>query len=574
MMAIGLLSLLVTTVLPIVLVVLLVRHLAARSGGTGGDGRAVRRFFQYTLLFGLMVVAATGVTDLCGQLVDAQSVRGGGGADLARALTFTVFGIPMVAVVAAWVRRDLRRDADEKRSWGWGIYVTLASLTALVVAMGAAGEVISAALDGRVAQPASFVRLVVWALVWWVHWLLGERLLAVSARQPHLALGSLIGLGTSITGLVWLLGAAITTMMGDVEGAVVVGARNELAAAGACLAVGVPVWWLYWLRRFSAAPRRGLWLGYVLLVGVGGSLVMTVVGATTSLYSVLVWFVGDPSAALPGEHFAGTPLAAASVLVGGVSWWYHRDVFARGAPAGRSEVMRIYEYLLSGIALVAGASGITLALVALIEAVTPVGDVEVGTSPANSLLAAMTVLVVAGPLWWLFWRRIERIARAAPTEELASPARRIYLFVLFGVGGVIAVVVVLVAAFIGIQDALEGRLSGETLRTMRVPLALLVTTGAVSGCHWLVFRHDRTVAPHEAARGPREVLLVGPADDDLAEAVHRATGARVELWIRSGDPWAVEEVLEAVAGVPGAVVAVIAGSDGVQAFTVEGRRRI
>lgn len=191
----------------------------------------------------------------------------------------------------------------------------------------------------------------------------------------------------------------------------------------------------------------------------------------------------------------------------------------------------------------------------------------------NSLLAAVTVLVVAGPLWWLFWRGIERAGRQAQTEELASPTRRIYLFLLFGVGGVTAVVVVLVAAFAGIRDVLDRRFGAETIRSMRVPLALLVTTGAVSGCHWLIYRKDRAAAPDEVRRGPREVLLVGPADDDLAVAVRHATGARVEFWVRADGTWVTEDVLAAVADVPGEVVAVVAGAAGLEAFAVEGRRR-
>lgn len=186
-----------------------------------------------------MVVAASGVTDLCGLLADGQGVEGGD--DLALAITFTVFGIPMVAVVAAWVRRDLRRGPDERQSAGWAAYVTLASLTTLIVAMSAAGELVSAVLGGHFTQWAVVARLLVWGLLWWVHWLFSERLPSESRRQPHRALGSLIGLCASIAGLTWLLGSAVTTMMGDDGGAVVVGVHDELAAAAGCFAAGVAV---------------------------------------------------------------------------------------------------------------------------------------------------------------------------------------------------------------------------------------------------------------------------------------------------------------------------------------------
>lgn len=562
-MIIGLVSALVSIALPIVVVVMVVRYVNGRQAGRVGDGHGVRRFFQYVLLYGLLVVAVMGLVDLLGQPFAPEAVVGGGD-DLARALTFVLVGVPVFGVLAAWTLRTHRADPGEARSLGWAAYLTLAGLTAAVVSATAVYDLVSAALVDQRFEGMALIRLVVWAGVWAAHWVLGERTLPPAHRVLHLLLGSLIGLGTSIVGLVALVAAAIDALAVP-QPDVIVGTGAGLGYATAVLLAGVPLWVAYWLLRLGRAPGTALWLAYVLVVGVGVSTVMTVAGASVVLYRVLVWFLGDPPTTDPGAYLQGTTVAIAVAVVGAISWWYHRELLADHAVAERTEVTRIYEYLLSAVALLAAAVGVALVVVALFQAVAPSSGLLVAASVVNAVLAAVTLLVVGGPLWWAYWRRIERAAAADPQGEATSPTRRVYLFVLFGVAGVVAVVVVLVAVFVVLEDALGVGLGAATLRDVRVPLGMLVAAGAISGYHWLVYRTDRRLTPAAPVRrGPRQVLLVGPRSDALADAVRRATGARVEGWVADGPPWDTDAVLAALAGAAREQVLVVSGAAGTQ----------
>ena len=70
----GLLSLLFTVAVPVVVIVLVVRAVGDRRHARPGEGHGVRRFFQYLLLLGLMVVTVSGITGLLGLAVrDARS---------------------------------------------------------------------------------------------------------------------------------------------------------------------------------------------------------------------------------------------------------------------------------------------------------------------------------------------------------------------------------------------------------------------------------------------------------------------------------------------------------------------
>lgn len=569
----GILVSLLSLALPVVLVVLAVRYLGARQGVRPADGRAVRRFFQYLVLYGLVLVAATGVAELLGRLVEPAPLVESEAA-LARALTFTLLGVPMVVGLAAWTRSRLRADPEEREALAWAAYLGLTALTTLVVAMVAVHDLLAAALAGDGLDGTSAASALVWGGVWWLHWWLADRHLTEARNELHLVLGCLIGLGTSVAGLARLLGGAVALLVLAPETGVLVGTDDGLARAAATLAAGAPVWILYWGRRLARTARpTTLWYAYVLPVGVGVSLVLSLVGASLALYQTLVWLLGDPEAGSAVRHFAGTPLALAVAVVGTLSWWYHRQVLASRAPEGRTEVLRVYEYLLAGIALLAAAAGVVLLVVAFIEAVVPVPGFEVGASVVNTLLAAVTLLLVGGPLWWVFWSRIERTARTSPVAETSSPTRRTYLLLLFGVGGVVAVVTVLATAYVVVEDALRGSLDGRTLLDARVPIGLLLATGTVSGYHWLVHRADRAVLPTARPRATlRRVLLVGPADDDLVAAVRHATGAQVELWVRTDGgvvPWSFEDVLRALGAVSAPTALVLAGTAGIETVAAE-----
>ncbi len=571
MAALGLLSALLTLAVPVLLVVWAVRHVGSRAGARRADAHSVRRFFQYLLLYGLLIVSTIGVSDLLGLPVEEQTLAGDDSSLLARALTFVVFGLPMFVLLAVWSRRHLQSDPDEARSLGWAFYATLAPLTAVVVGMVTLQSVAATALADQGADWPGLVHGAVWVAVWLAHLTLARRMLDDGRRQGQLAVGALIGLGTSISGLVALLGAAVAALVLEPSTAVLVTDRRPLAYAAATVLVGVPVWVVYWGRRFARARRTSLWFAYVLPVGVGGSSILAVVGASLTVYQVLVWTVGDPGGAAAARHFAGTPTAGACVVVGLASCWYHRHVLVAAAP-GRTEVTRVYEYLMSGIALSAAAAGVALVVVALIEALLP-ARVEIGASVTNPLLAAVTLLVVGGPLWWASWSHIGRVARVAGAVELESPSRRVYLVVLFGIGGIAAVVSVLVAAFLAIQAVLQTGIDAAVVRDLQIPVAVLLTTAVVSGYHGAVYRDDRSRLPAaETRHGPRYVLLVGAPDDGIGRAIAHLTGARVDVWARAdgtAGPWVVDDVVAAVSSSRADAVTVLAGPAGLEAVGMQ-----
>ncbi|TQM58062.1 DUF5671 domain-containing protein [Humibacillus xanthopallidus] len=566
-MIIGLLGL-VVIVVGVVAVVAAVRKASSHDRAAPGDGHAIRRFFQYLVLFGLLVVTANGLTGLLGRAFGAEAFLVDD-ADLALSLAFTVVGLPLFTGVALWSRRNLKRDPAEAQSFGWAAYVTLAALLSLTMAADALSATVQGWLGARPNGAEALAALVVWGAIWGAHWWIHLRLVPAPHSRVHHLGGSLVGLITAVTGLVVLAGAVLQQLVG-MGSQIVPSLRDQLISGAVGLVVGALVWALYWLRTASREERSPLWFGYVLLVG-GAGLVMAIVAASTVLYTTLVWLIGDPEFTDALRHFVDAPTAAAVALVGVAVWWYHQSVLGQSPVTARTEVRRVYEYLMSAIGLLAAGVGLTLLVVAGIEAAVGSEVVVIGSSAVNTLLLAGTLLVVGAPVWWFFWHRIQRCVAADPAAELASPTRRIYLLLLFGLGGVAAVVSLLVGVYLLFQDLVQGTFGPETIRAMRIPIGILLSTGAIAGYHGAVYRSGRELVPHAGAHGPRYVLLVGPADPEIAHAVAHETGGRVQAWTTEtgGEAWSIEDVMTAIGTSPEASeVLVLSDPSGVHAIPV------
>ena len=123
--------------------------------------------------------------------------------------------------------------------------------------------------------------------------------------------------------------------------------------------------------------------------------------------------------------------------------------------------------------------------------------------------------------------------RSDPAAELRSPTRRAYLAILFGVGGIAALISLVTAVFRLIEDLLDGVLGAATVSDIGPAIALVVATGAVAGYHWVVYREDRGETP-ESIRSPlREVILVGAANPNAGSQLAERLDVRVRTWRRT-----------------------------------------
>ncbi|MFB9732728.1 DUF5671 domain-containing protein [Ornithinimicrobium kibberense] len=561
-----------------------------RSGTDGhdpqapeGGGQSVRRFFQYLLLAGLLFAAAAGVTGLLSRLLATDDVLVPDDSQLALELAFTLIALPLWALLTWWTVRRTAADRRELRALGWAAYLTLVGLVSLVVAMVGWHQTLSMLLGTQPYRGGSPALAVVWTLVWAGHHWWGRRGTPRSHLHPLALLGAVAGLATAAAGLARLVAASLDQLTGLGGESLVGRGADSILRPGVTFVVGALVWVVYWVLDLARGRRSTGWLVLVLLVGVGGGLLAATVALSVLAYDVLVWLVGDPAATTASEHFAGAPDLAGVVVVGLLVWWYHQEVLGAGRAAARTEVRRVYEYVMAAVGLLAASAGLVMVIVTLVEAIAAGRDLVVGGSALNALLAALVLLTVGLPVWWWHWRLAQHARADDPAAELASPTRRTYLLVLFGVSGVAAVVALITLVYLLLEDALAGGIDTETMRSIRFPLGILATTSLLSAYHWTVFRADRADlqpraparAPHTPAapgHGPRMVLLVGTLSPAERADLAARTGAEVQLWrprAAAPRPPSVEELAEAVAAVPEGDLLLLVDATGLRAVPVD-----
>lgn len=533
-----------------------------RPGADTGDGFDVGRVFRYLLTFATLIVACIGLTELLGSAFASADVGRG---SLAEPLAMTVVGLPAFVALAMWSWRIHSEDAAERDATGWSLYLNAALVTTLAVTVGnsfaVADRIIAA--EWRATAVAG---LVVWAAAWAVHWWAWRTLRPGMGPNVQLWLGSIIGLWVAAVSAAVTIAIVVDRMFSATTSAVARGDGNDVSLAVAGVAIGAIVWWWHWLAHGFRAERGPGWHVYTLLFGVFASLIAAVGGAGYGLYLALEWVWGEPDTTSAVTQFRDLAAPIGAVLVGTAVWFYHRTVVGSRAAQYRTEIHRAYDYLVSAVAL----GTVAVALSILVVAFFSIFQTAAAGSGSgrNTLLAAVTLLVVGAPMWAITWRRVQALC-AVDEEEAGSPARRRYLFAIFGIAGAVAFGS-LISFLIEIFQAVLGERSGGALiDDIDVPAALLVTTGVIAAYHWRVYQAER----HLAVRVPtRDVLLVCDGVEAVEEIAAR-THSRIRVLHRrdlpTGTAVDVEAIIRAIESASGEHLLVVAGAEDIEVVPYE-----
>jgi quinol monooxygenase YgiN len=459
------------------------RHIQKEGG--------VRRFFQMGLLFGLAIISAVGVAGLLGRVIPIGTVLNEDRGNLALQSAFTVVGVPLFLIIANWARKSIRQDPEELQTLAWNLYLTGISIISLILVINAQMSIYDGLFKDAEIQGKDLSQLIVWGAIWYFHFTMHRKVEPSTNALGEQLIGSAIGVGFSFIGLLTIFSALISKLFTFSDKTLIISNSDPLTDGLITLAIGAPIWIIYWIKTAKRQFKDSLWYGYVLLVGVGGGLLATLTALSFTLYWILVWFFGDVTATA-AVHFSdltqtiGTSLAAAIVLA------YHRQLLQESVESTRSDIRRVYEYVISAIGLAAAAGGVTLILVSIIESLSKTTQIS-GNSSTNTLIGAFTLIAIGGSVWWIQWRSVQRIVQAQPVVEQGSIIRRVYLLLLFGVVGVTAVIVLLTAAYLVFYDLFQNGINSNTANKVRYPVAIFLTTVVISKYHWDIYKQEKDV---------------------------------------------------------------------------------
>ena len=534
----------------IAVVVLVIRKVSKRATSSSNTAQPVRLFFQYALAFGLFMIVTVGLAGLLSRALDVSNIVNADQSSLASNLAFVVVGGPLLAGITIWLRNSLRENPSEGHGLIPTFFATLAAIVSLLVFLSSAIAALHNVISGDEVLGSTLGRTIVWGTALILVLKISNSVIPKNDFRIQYFVGSFITALAALIGLVQVLGGVLALLLSqqtffDTQKLALVSPDNPIGIGLGTLVMSGALWIYYWIKNANTNKSDTLWLAYVLIAGVGGTLVIAITSLSISLYQVLVWFIGEPASQNAGEHFASIPQSLATAFAGFLFWWYHKSLLPNESE--RTDVQRTYEYLVSAISLIASAIGISIVIVALIESLTSQVQLA-GAGAINTLLGAGTVIIVAGPVWWHFWSRIQSIARVESNAELSSPVRRIYLFLLFGVGGIVAIVSLITIVVQLFDGILSSNLGANTFSEMRFAIGILISTAIVAGYHWEIYRHEKSVEV-SFAKKVTNVLLVGPNSPELIQKLKATTGAKVSFLQRADASelvWPTEHVIELV----------------------------
>lgn len=544
----------------------------ARRGqsATSGAG-SVRRLVVYAFAYGLLVVAAVGVARVLGLLIPADDIVRNDSADIAQALAFTIVGVPGFYVLWRYLAKKLD-DPAERRSVGWGLFILATTTTFLIGGLVGLTTGISWLIGAESPAPASLAFGIVWTGVWWWAWTQAN-----GARRPEVIengstiVGSGVGLVATATAsavtLGWLLSEAYDAVFSVSIGPM---SNDTFARAMVWTMLGALIWWWHWWQHGLRAPSSGGRSAYVLVLGVLGGAVAALGALAGGIFLVLQWLFGDPDTTSAALHFNDLPSVLSTLGVAWLVWAYHRSVVtAEGPNAMDTPIGSIYRYLLAGVGLVAAATGLGILVNAILSTTVTIAG---GDSSVDILLGGLTGLIVGVPVWWKTWIPIQAAVVAEP-ELIRRPARRIYLTILAGVGGLVTVISLIVLTYQLFEAVLDGDPASAVIDQIRTPLGWIVATAVVAGYHFAVWRRDRAALPEEEVEAEvlRQIILVAGGEVPVKE-LRDATHAVVTVWSPAGESdgaAGADELLAAIRSVQAERVLVISDADGVKAIPLQ-----
>jgi hypothetical protein len=322
------------------------------------------------------------------------------------------------------------------------------------------------------------------------------------------------------------------------------------------LAVGVPVWLIFWQgagrlgRLASIADRestlRKVYLYLAVLIGSMGS-----VSAATALLAGYIrqlvrW---TPPRWRSPDDFRD---ALAAIIGLGVLWAYHAAVLRQDAKEvedapQQMTVRQIAFYLVAAVGLTALAIGLAGEISVLVHRVAD----HVFENFQRQAFSWYTAAIIAGlPVYIVPWRQLQGEARepgVLGTHSRRSTPRRIYLYLFLFV----AALVDLVALVFIIYRLLDALLGGD--RLVPVELALALGYGAIAAAIWIshliVLRGDRRLlaADERIEQTSLRLAVVDPGDGSFGHAAVAALADSnpdlvVDLvWVGGGESLAVEQ---------------------------------
>lgn len=425
----------------------------------------VRDLLKYALLFTAVLLTCLGLAGLLGLLLDINNVDYYGKLDAARWSAFLVVGIPVIAIISRWIRREFHRDSEASNSPAWQIYLFAAATSSLVIWFVPANTAIRWFV-GEPYRPRELAQAIIAFAVWLIHLYLIRNHSSVISNIHRFA-GMATGVTASAVGSIGAIGYVISKWMNVVTG------EFELENALILLIIGAPIALYYWsnLDYHGSALEVRIYRTFV------GKIVPTIFAAfaaTFALGSILNWYFGEHIEDAP-RYFTHVPQQLATVIVLVPLVLYFRYLVSE---YGRDDITRLFQYFTSGAALIGASVAGGWFIAGLLEF----------NSFVNTSISGFSGLMVALPIWRFEWRHCLHAIHEDFEHEHNSPIRRFFLYLMIAAPTIASFASAVGLSYILFKGLFVG---GFEWIDIKAAFGALVSAGIVAIYQYRVFKSEQ-----------------------------------------------------------------------------------
>ena len=360
-----------------------------------------------------------------------------------------------------------------------------------------------------------------------------------TVRRLYFYIVAFVALMMTVSGIVFLLQFILDSIF---VGDVISDSNVRLAAGGALLIVGAPLWYFHWRyvqRAVAEQPvetrsiLRKIYI-YITHAVAGSILIYTAV-------DLLNWIFQT-------EDFSGYN-PAALVIWGTVYAFHWRLEQHEGQSTLETRaISRLYIYIASlvGLAMLSFGAGRVIYFV-LLEGYNALVSTPVLSGDAglwrHAMREMLSIGIVGALVWWLQWLHVAR-------RDFNSVLRQVYLYIFAILGGVMVTLVALGIIIHEILAWILGTTSADTtaqhFEFLPGSVATLAVGAALWAYHWYKVRLEAGMSAGTplSARRAYTYILTAIGTGALAVAVFMLVGAALKLILASfgdvvvgGDQW-------------------------------------
>lgn len=424
----------------------------------------IRDLMKYLALLISVVITCLGLAGLLTLLIDNQSSSYDDKLSAARWLSFVFIGIPVIAIISRWIKKDFTKDLGASQEPAWQIYLLAGSTLSLLIWF----IPLSSALEwlaGGEYQPRALAQSLVAFAVWVIHLQLIKLHQSIIANI-HRFIGWFVGLvggGISLVNLIdYGLSKATDLNIGTLqfqEGIIL-------------FAISAPTAIYYW-QNFNHHSTELEARIYRTFAGMAVPILFATIAATFAIHQFLAWNF-DTRYQDRVSFFEEVPsqIGAVIVLIP-IILFFRRLV----ADFERDDITRSFQYLITA----GGVFGIAIGIGAVVAGLLDKTDTD-------AILFGIAILITTGLSWVRNWRHCQFAISIDFEGEHHSPARRIFLYAATGIPTIACIGGSVWVSYNVFRALLVGGFDRIAVAT---PAGILVGGGVVAIYHATVLRRER-----------------------------------------------------------------------------------